>query len=340
MKLISFAVPCYNSESYMNHCIDSLLVGGDKIEIIIVNDGSSDRTREIADEYKAKYPDIIKVIHKENGGHGSGIMAGLENAEGLYYKVVDSDDWADADSLNKILALIEERIESGNLLDLIVCNYVYEHENASKPHTVHYRGIFPRHRDFTWSECGAFDISRYMIMHSVFYRTDVVRQCELSIPLHTFYVDNIFLYYPLPFVKSIYYTDLDFYRYFIGRADQSVNEKVMIKRVDQQILVSKLLLEKHNLTEIREKEPKLYRFMINYASIMVLIAALLLTLDGSDDAMKKLSAYWAYLKEEHAELYGHIRYRSLAGFFAYKNKFIRKLTIFGYHIVRKFYKFN
>ena len=104
MKLISFAVPCYNSQDYMRRCVDSLLSGGDKIEIIIVNDGSTDRTAEIADEYKAKYPNIVKVVHKENGGHGSGIMAGLAEAEGLYYKVVDSDDWADAESLQRILS--------------------------------------------------------------------------------------------------------------------------------------------------------------------------------------------------------------------------------------------
>ncbi|MBQ8894063.1 MAG: glycosyltransferase family 2 protein [Clostridia bacterium] len=339
MKLISFAVPCYNSEGYMRRCIDSLLIGGDKVEIILVNDGSTDRTGEIADEYKEKYPNIIKVIHKENGGHGSGIMAGLAAAEGLYYKVIDSDDWADLDSLQQILALIESFMSRGNLLDLIVCNYVYENE-GKKPHTIHYRGIFPREKEFTWSECGPFDITRYMIMHSIFYRTELVRESNLQIPLHTFYVDNVFLYTPLPLVNSIYYCDTDFYRYYIGRSDQSVNEAVMIKRVDQQIKVSKILLEKHDLLKIRQSRPKLYRYMINYVSVMVLIAALLLTLDGSPEALAKLKDYWKYLKEEHSDIYGHLRYRSLAGLYAYTNKFVRKVTIAGYRIVQKIYKFN
>ncbi len=339
MKLISFAVPCYNSESYMHRCVDSLLTGGNKVEIILINDGSTDQTGAIADEYKAKYPDIIKVVHKENGGHGSGIMAGLKEAEGLYYKVVDSDDWADPDALQKILEIIEGFQQNNDLLDLIVCNYVYEHEQRSN-HTVHYRGILPRHKKFTWSECGPFDITRYMIMHAVFYRTEIVRRSDLQIPLHTFYVDNVFLYSPLPLVKSIYYSDVDFYRYFIGRADQSVNEANMIKRVDQQILVSKLLLRKHDLEAIREKEPKLYRYMINYASIMVLIAASLLTLDGSDAAIEKLMNYWRELKEEFPQHYAHLRYRSLAGLFAYKNKVIRKITVAGYRVIQKIYKFN
>ena len=339
MKLISFAVPCYNSESYMRRCVDSLLSGGDRVEIILVNDGSTDRTGEIADEYREKYPSIVKVVHKENGGHGSGIMAGLSEAEGIYYKVIDSDDWADPQSLQRILDLIETFMQRGNLLDLIVCNYVYEHEGRH-PHTIHYRGIFPKDREFTWSECGSFDITRYMIMHSVFYRTELVRQCDLQIPLHTFYVDNIFLYSPLPLVNSIYYCDTDFYRYYIGRADQSVNESVMIKRVDQQIKVSKLILEKHDLQKIRATRPKLYRYMIHYASVMVLISALFLTLDGSPEAMEKLREYWKYLKENHPYSYRHLRYRSLAGFYAYTNPFVRSLTIAGYRIVQKLYKFN
>ena len=95
MKLMSFAVPCYNSEEYMQKCIESLLKGGEDVEIIVVNDGSHDNTREIAEDYVRRYPSIVKAVHKENGGHGSGVNKGLELASGLYYKVVDSDDWLD-----------------------------------------------------------------------------------------------------------------------------------------------------------------------------------------------------------------------------------------------------
>lgn len=92
MKLLSVAIPCYNSEEYMRKCIESLLVGGEDVEILIVDDGSSDGTAEIADGYRALYPSIVKVIHKENGGHGSAVNEGLAQATGLYFKVVDSDD--------------------------------------------------------------------------------------------------------------------------------------------------------------------------------------------------------------------------------------------------------
>ena len=97
MKLLSIAIPCYNSEAYMEKCINSLLLGGEEVEILVVDDGSSDRTAQIADEYAEKYPDIIRVIDKENGGHGDAVNYGLANAEGKYFKVVDSDDWVNTE---------------------------------------------------------------------------------------------------------------------------------------------------------------------------------------------------------------------------------------------------
>ena len=106
-KLISFVVPCYNSESYMERCINTLLKGKEDVEIIIVNDGSTDKTKKIADGYKKRYPKIIKAIHKINGGHGSGVNAGLKEASGKYFKVVDSDDWLDEEALIKLINKIK-----------------------------------------------------------------------------------------------------------------------------------------------------------------------------------------------------------------------------------------
>ena len=126
MKILSFGVPCYNSEAYMRKCIDSLLVGGDDVEIIIVNDGSKDGTAAIADEYASTYPGIVKVVHQENGGPGEAVNAGLRNATGMYYKVVDSDDWLDAESLCKVIDVLKSFVENRKRVDLIICNYVYE----------------------------------------------------------------------------------------------------------------------------------------------------------------------------------------------------------------------
>ena len=112
MKLLSVAIPCYNSAAYMRNCIESLLPGGDEVEILIVDDGSTkDNTAEIADEYERNYPGICRAIHQENGGHGEAVNAGLRNATGIYYKVVDSDDWVNEEAYMEVLDTLTEREE-------------------------------------------------------------------------------------------------------------------------------------------------------------------------------------------------------------------------------------
>ena len=107
MKYISFAIPCYNSAAYMDRAVESILKGGEDVEIIIVNDGSKDDTSKIAHEYEEKYPTIVRAVDKENGGHGDAVNAGLDHAEGKYFKVVDSDDWVDEEALYKILDVLK-----------------------------------------------------------------------------------------------------------------------------------------------------------------------------------------------------------------------------------------
>ena len=271
MKYISFAIPCYNSQDYMAHAIESILPGGEDIEIIIVNDGSKDRTSEIAHEYMEKYPTIIKVVDKENGGHGDAVNSGLMHATGKYFKVVDSDDWVDEDALHKILDVLRHMEEDGMELDMLIANYVYEKVGATHKKVIHYRNVLPQDEIFRWDDMGHFRLDQYILMHSVIYRTDMLKLIQLHLPKHTFYVDNIYVYYPLPHVRKIYYMDVDFYRYFIGREDQSVNEKVMIKRLDQQIFVTKTMIDMYQLKDIGSK--KLRQYMLNYLAIIVGIVA-------------------------------------------------------------------
>ena len=106
MKLLTITVPCYNSENYMKKCVDSLLEGGENVEILIVDDGSSDKTAQIADEYAEKFPTIVRAIHQENGGHGEAVNTGLRNATGIFFKVVDSDDWVNKEAYLKILSTL------------------------------------------------------------------------------------------------------------------------------------------------------------------------------------------------------------------------------------------
>ena len=340
MKLLTFAVPCYNSQAYMEHCVETLLEGGDDVEIILVDDGSKDDTGAIADRYAAQYPDIVRVVHQENGGHGEGVNQGLRRAQGLYYKVVDSDDWADVDALRKVIAKLREFSQMEQPVDMLVCNYVYEHVEDQTQKVMRYTNVFPQNRVFTWDEIGRFRPSQYLLMHSVFYRTQLLRGCGLELPKHTFYVDNIFVYQPLPFVKTLYYMDLDFYRYFIGRADQSVNEQVMVKRVDQQLRVTRIMIDSHNLRSVAAQHRRLSRYMFNYLSMMMTISSIFLIIDGSPAALGKKTELWEYLRTSNPELYHKLKYRSLSFVGNIPGYQGRKLSVKLYRLARKIYKFN
>ena len=152
MKLISFAIPSYNSESYLHHAVDTILTGGEDVEIIIVNDGSKDGTAAIADAYVEKYPTIVKAIHKPNGGHGSGVNRGLQEATGMYYKVVDSDDWVDEKALKELILTVKRHVKKGIEADLYIHNFVYEHVEDNTQKCRSWRKKFPVGKFFGWEE--------------------------------------------------------------------------------------------------------------------------------------------------------------------------------------------
>ena len=151
----------------MKKCIESLLPGGEDVEILIVDDGSTDGTGEIADAYERLYPSIVKVIHKKNGGHGSAVNAGLACASGLYYKVVDSDDWVKESAYLKILEVLRDIIAGDTTLDMLVSNFVYEKEGEKKHKVMKYHHALPQDRIFGWNEVKHFHKGQYILMHSV-----------------------------------------------------------------------------------------------------------------------------------------------------------------------------
>ena len=340
-KILTFAVPCYNSAEYMDHCIETLLTGGEDIEIILVDDGSTkDDTPAKCDEWAVNYPDIIRVIHQENGGHGEGVNQGIRNAQGLYYKVVDSDDWLDTDALQKVLSKLRECARWPQPLDLLIANYVYEHVEDNSRKVMRYRNVFPQDRAFTWEEMGRFRPSQYLLMHSVIYRTQLLRDCGLELPKHTFYVDNIFVYQPLPLVNSIYYMDVDLYRYFIGRADQSVNESVMVGRVDQQVRVTKLMIAAQDLKQVKAEHPKLWRYMRSYLSMMMTISSVFLNIANTPEALGTKTELWEYLRTVDPALHHKLKYRALSSVGIIPGYQGRKLSVSLYRMARRIYKFN
>lgn len=338
MKILTVAIPCYNSQDYMRHAVESVLVGGEDVEILIINDGSVDDTGKIADELEQEYPGIIRAIHQENGGHGEAVNAGIRNAKGLYYKVLDSDDWLDREALVKVLEKLRSFIREGRLVDMFLANYVYEKPSVHKHKAIRYEGVFPQEKVFGWSDIKKFKISQNILMHSVIYRTQMLLDCGLELPKHTFYVDNIFVYTPLPYVKTMYYMDVDLYHYFIGRDDQSVNEKVMMGRIDQQIKVNKLMIDAHDLNKIKNK--KLRDYMVKYLAMMMTVSSIFLIKEGSEESLEKRTELWKYLKNSSRNTFRLVNKQVLSKPMQIRGKAGRKMVVWGYSISRKLYGFN
>lgn len=338
MKLLTVAIPCYNSQDYMRHAIDTVLIGGEDVEIIIVDDGSKDDTAKIADELEKEYPSIIRTIHQENGGHGQAVNTGLANAKGIYFKVLDSDDWFDREAYMMVLNQLRNFVQEGTRVDMLLANYVYEKPSIHKHKAIRYTSAFPEDRVFSWSEVKHFKISQNILMHSVIYRTKMLRECGLELPKHTFYVDNIFVYNPLPSVKKMYYLNADLYRYFIGREDQSVNEDVMIGRIDQQIKVNKIMIDAHDLTKIRNK--KLRDYMVKYLTMMMTVSSVFLIKEGTEESLEKRAELWRYLKDKNPAMYRMVNRLALSRPMQIRGKAGRKMVVWGYKLSRKFYGFS
>jgi glycosyltransferase involved in cell wall biosynthesis len=338
MKLLSVVIPCYNSQDYMRYCIESLLPGGENVEILIVNDGSVDQTAKIADEYAKQYPSIIKAIHQENGGHGEAVNAGIRNATGVYFKVVDSDDWVDTRAYLKILKTLENFVDESQSVDMMISNFVYEKEGAKYKKVMKYENVLPIGKIFTWDEVKPFRKGQYILMHSVIFRTQMLRDCGLELPKHTFYVNNLYVYKPLVNVKKMYYLNVEFYRYFIGREDQSVQENVMIKRIDQQIKVNKLMIEEVQIESINS--PKLRDYLLHHLEIVTIVSAILLIRSGTKENLIKKKELWKYIKDRDHELYHELRYGMMGHLLNLPGRLGRSISVGAYKISQKVVGFN
>ena len=341
-KILSFIIPCYNSIDYMDRCIQSILDGiycsGD-VEIIIVDDGSTDGTPEHADELVEAHPSFIKVVHQENGGHGMAILGGLEKASGTFIKIVDSDDWVNQFALGKLLEEMRQTERDGKHIDLFVTNYTYEHTESGKSNTVKYRHILPRNKIFEWKDIKRFPPTQNLLMHSLCYRAEVLRDGGIPLPAHTFYVDSIYAWVPLPRCRNICYLDLNLYHYFIGREDQSVNEKVMAGRIDQQRRVTRIMMGAyHPYDDVHPRQ--LRRYMVNYFVIMMTICTIFSYMSEQPDALEELDVLWDDLKGYDKRLWRRCRYGMMGILTNLPSKGGGKVAIGGYRIARKLVKFN
>ena len=309
MKVLTVVVPCYNSESYLDKCIGSLLSGGSDIEIIIVNDGSSDKTPEIADGYAKHYPDAIRVIHKENGGHGSGINAGLKAATGVYFKVLDSDDRLSEQGLFEVMAYLKNTVDSGVALDMLLTNYVYDKKGAKYKFVMKPEGL-PKEISLSWDRIKRIKKYHYIPMHSIIYRTELLRDCGMVLPEHTYYVDNIFAFQPLPLVKTFCYKDIDLYWYYIGREDQSVSEENVVRQIDQYIRVVRVMAQIYRDSKDIATARTCLEYMLNYLEIVFTITCAFLSVRETDDDINKKKELWSSIEETDPDTALRLRRRA------------------------------
>ncbi len=336
MKLLTVTVPCYNSQDYMENCINSLLPGGDRVEIIIIDDGSKDHTGAIADAYAEKYPHIVKVIHQENGGHGEGINQGLRYATGTYFKVVDSDDTMSADFVSFLDRL--EQCERQGGVDLMVTNYYYVHSDGRGDRSINYSNVLPEGRIFTWAQTKPFQIHQLLTIHSCTFRTEAMRKWSQPLPKHTFYEDNLMVCQTLPYIQRMYYMNADLYRYWIGRPDQSVQQSVMCRRYTHQILVAERCFTAFHLENA--VQPQLKKYLKHELFMMFAIAILVTRLNRSAEADAALERMWETCEAFDPKWGSHFRNRTALWFLSLPGSFGQWFAGFIYRVANKVVRFN
>ena len=338
MKLLTVTIPCYNAASYMERCLKSIVTGGDELDIIIVDDGSTDETGQIADRWAEEYPGIIRVIHQENGGHGEGLNQGIRNAKGVYFKSVDSDDRLDPESLKELLSRLKAHTDPEDQVDLIVNDYVYDREEEPACFSVSYRSVFHPDRVDTWESCRAFTPWKQFMIHALAYRTSLLRDMGLVLPKHTFYEDNLYIYQPLPYVKKILYLDKPLYGYFIGRADQSVNDHVIVRRLDQVTRIAKEMITSYTWEELEALPKKLRNYMVSNIAGQLYTTSALQYMSGEKgrELNRKLKKA---IRDFDATLYRKLGHTFAGGVTMLPGSLGRGLTVSSYRFGRNMIKF-
>ena len=339
MKLLTLVVPCYNSQDYMENCIQTMIPAGDELDILIVDDGSTDETPVIADRLAKAHPDRVRVIHQPNGGHGEGINTGIRNAQGLYMKTVDSDDRLDTDALRHLLDAIRSFKDLPNRPDMIVNDYVYDQAGKRAVFSVRYNHVFRPGKIETWESCRAFPVWKQFMIHSLAYRTELLREMHYVLPKHTFYEDNLYIYQPLPHVKHIYYLPEPLYGYYIGRPDQSIHEDIILRRLDQCTNIAEQMVTSYTLAELNQLPRHLRDYMISSAAGQIFTTSSLMFIDGTKRGEDFHAHMWKTIHDYDPALEKALKKSLAVWVTVLPGKIGKKLTVFSYRTGRKFISF-
>jgi len=336
MKLLTIVIPCFNSAEYIDKCISSMLIGDDRVHIVIVDDGSTDSTGLIADTYAELYPNYFTVIHQSNSGHGEGINQGIRHAKGKYFKVVDSDDWLSKDFKYYLDEL--EKCDSANGADLIVTNYYYEHADNVGNKAIQYNNVFTDKKIHHWNDTGKFRLHQLLTIHSCTFNTEFFRRNFKSLPKHIFYEDNLMVYQLIPYVDSILYLNIDLYRYFIGREGQSVQKDILINRYEHQLIVTELCFESYNINTIAE--PMKRKYLSHELFLMLGISVLSAKMNCSIEVDQRLNQMWKACYDYNPSLANYYRKHSILRLACIPGITGYRLSSLFFHIANRFIRFN
>ena len=203
-KILSVVIPSYNAASFLMETIPTLasISSGEDIEVLIVNDGSKDETLQVAQKLEKEYPSIVNIIDKENGGHGSTINAGIREAKGKYFKVVDADDWVDSENFEKLVQFLHKTDA-----DEIISPYtdVFEDDGTKVENNYFKDCSLKPYQNYDYVNF-LEEIQILPRMHSITIKTSILRENNIKIDENMFYVDMEYIVFPTPFIKTIAYT--------------------------------------------------------------------------------------------------------------------------------------
>lgn len=246
-KILSVIIPSYNSRPYLDKCLGSLVCDVmDQLDVIVVNDGSTDDSEQIAEQYVEKYPQTYRLVSKENGGHGSAINVGAEYAVGKYMKVLDADDWF---ATENIPAFVEKLDKTGADV-VLTCHHTI---NISTGEIKCWRNFPPeQNKEYSLKDIMANwkDFDRSLTFHGITYRTDFYREYGIRLSEKVFYEDHEYATYPCCYAKSVLPLDLFIYEYRIGDVSQSVSSENQFKRIKHTFtVISRLMKERINVKD-------------------------------------------------------------------------------------------
>lgn len=233
-KQLTVIVPAYNVENYLEKALDSCVIQNmESLEVLVVNDGSTDRTYEIAKRYEEVYPTCFKAINKANGGYGSVLNYGIEHANGRYLKVLDGDDWFNSGTLESFI----ERAPSINS-DLVGFSYA-EIDDISNALNIKHDIPIDTEGEYKAAEV----LGKSASMHSFIYKTELVRNCQIDFPEHCLYTDTILVTVVLDVSDTVYIVPQDLYQYRVGREGQSIDPHVRARKLNDMHRVLRYLMD-------------------------------------------------------------------------------------------------